>query len=315
MSSIVFCALASGRAGIRALSRLRAVGAMLILLLTAILMGDALAEVRVPELTGRVNDLTGTLSAEQRRGLEERLAAIERRKGAQVVVLIVDSTSPETIEQFSIRVAEAWKIGRGVVDGRRVDDGVLILVAKSDRRVRIEVGYGLEGAIPDALARRIVDESIVPGFRSGDFAGGLQAGIGDLGRLIDGEPLPPPRRAAEATGDGLGDALMTGLVVAAIAGSVTTAMLGRLIGAFAGAAAGGVFAIAGGASLLSGGAVFLLALVFLLFFRGGGGGRGGSGGVWTGGGSGGTSWGGRSSGGGFSGGGGGFGGGGASGRW
>lgn len=315
MSADALGARPPGPAGMRVLARLRAFGVCLLLMLGAIATGDALAEVRVPELAGRVNDLTRTLTAEQRRGLEERLAAIERRKGAQVVVLIVDSTAPETIEQFSIRVAETWKIGRGVVDGRRVDDGVLILVAKSDRRVRIEVGYGLEGAIPDALARRIVDESIVPGFRSGDFAGGLQAGIGDLGRLIDGEPLPPPRREAGSSGDGIGDELMTGLVVAAFAGSVTIAMLGRLVGALAGAAAGGVFAVVGGASLLTGGAVFLLALVFLLFFRGGGGGRGGSGGVWTGGGAGGSGWGGRSSGGGFSGGGGGFGGGGASGRW
>ena len=274
---------------------------------------EAFAQIPVPPLSGRVNDLTGTLTPEQRRGIEARLAALEARKGAQVAVLIVESTAPETIESFGIRVVETWKLGRGIVDGRRVDDGVLILVAKSDRGIRIEVGYGLEGAIPDALARRIIDESIVPRFRSGDFDGGLRAAITDLERLIDGESLPPPRSTARPSDGESGDDLMTGLVVAALAGSVTIAVLGRLIGAFVGAAAGGAFAVVSGASLRTGVIVFVLALVFLLVFRGGGrGGRGGPGGVWTGGGSG---WGGRSSGGGFSGGGGGFGGGGASGRW
>ncbi len=126
--------------------------------------------VAVPPLQGRVTDLTGTLSAEQRRSLDDELAALEQRKGSQIAILIVPTTQPEAIEQYSIRVAEQWKIGRGKVDGKSVDDGVLVVVAKNDRRVRIEVGYGLEGAIPDAYAKRIIDESIAPRFRQGDYA-------------------------------------------------------------------------------------------------------------------------------------------------
>jgi uncharacterized membrane protein YgcG len=143
----------------------------------------------IPPLTARVTDLTGTLDATQRAQLENRLAALEREKGAQLVIVLVPSVQPESIEAYGIRLAEAWRIGR-----QGVDDGVIILVAKNDRAVRIEVGYGLESAIPDALAKRIIEERIVPRFREGDFYGGLSAGVDALARLIRGETLLPPAK-------------------------------------------------------------------------------------------------------------------------
>ncbi len=135
-------------------------------LLLALLAALAVAQVAVPALGARVTDLTGTLPPDARDALEARLQALEQRKGAQVAVLILPSTQPETIEQFAIRVFDTWKLGR-----QGVDDGVLLLVAKDDRRVRIEVGRGLEGAIPDVAAHRIIDEYLTPRFRDGDFAG------------------------------------------------------------------------------------------------------------------------------------------------
>ena len=276
----------------------------------------------VPPLQARVTDLTGTLDATQRQQLETQLAAIEQRKGAQVVVLVLSSTKPEPIEDFAIRVAEAWKIGRGEVGGKRVDDGVLVVVAKDDRKVRIEVGYGLEGAIPDALAKRIIAEAIAPKFRAGDFFGGLQAAVADLGRLIEGEALPQPWQGEQdGGGDSMldGDGLAAGILVVLVVGAVGTAVLGRLLGSAAGGVGAGALALLSGTGLLIGGVIAVVAFVFFLVFSasGGGmrpGGRGGSHGgpvIWTGGGG----WGGGSSGGGFSGGGGGFGGGGASGDW
>src|SRR3979411_3004321 len=128
----------------------------------------AFADVAVPPLTGRVVDQTGPLASGDIAALQQTLQNFEARKGSQVAVLIVPTTAPETIEQYSIRVAEAWKIGR-----RKVDDGALVVVAKDDRKLRIEVGYGLEGALNDATAKRIIDEVITPRFRSGDFSGGL----------------------------------------------------------------------------------------------------------------------------------------------
>ena len=125
----------------------------------------------MPALSARVTDLTGTLSAEQVTALEKRLAGFEARKGAQIAVLLVPTTRPETIEQFGIRVAEKWKIGR-----TKVDDGVIVIVAMKDRTARLEVGYGLEGAVPDLKASRIIREIITPRFRQGDFYGGLVAG-------------------------------------------------------------------------------------------------------------------------------------------
>ncbi|MSQ60689.1 MAG: YgcG family protein, partial [Betaproteobacteria bacterium] len=142
----------------------------------------------VPDLRARVTDLTATLSASQQQELESRLAAYERGKGSQVAVLIVPTTKPEEIEQYSLRVVEKWKLGR-----ERVDDGALLIVAKEDRRLRIEVGYGLEGVLNDATSKRIIDEAIVPRFRADDFAGGIQAGVDRMLRVIEGEALPPPK--------------------------------------------------------------------------------------------------------------------------
>src|SRR5213083_3604251 len=156
-------------------------------------LASARAEVAVPPLKAHVTDLTGTLSASQLRDLDSRLSDFERGKGSQVAVLMLPSTQPETIEQYSIRVAEAWKIGRA-----RVDDGVILVVAKNDRKLRIEVGRGLEGAIPDAIAKRVVSDVIAPHFRADDFYGGIAAGADALAKLIEGETLPPPERRAGA---------------------------------------------------------------------------------------------------------------------
>ena len=156
-----------------------------------------MAEVAVPALKSRVTDLTGTLAANETAQLEQRLAAFEARKGSQIAVLIVPTTQPETIEQYSIRVAEAWKLGR-----KGIDDGALLLIAKQDRTVRIEVGYGLEGVLPDALAKRIVDEVIVPEFKQGNFAGGIDAGIEQMMSVVEGEPLPPQARRGERAPSG-----------------------------------------------------------------------------------------------------------------
>src|SRR5438309_9975942 len=149
---------------------------------------SARAEVAVPPLKAHVTDLTGTLSASQIQSLDSRLRDFERSKGSQIAVLMLSSTQPETIEEYSIRVADAWKIGRA-----RVDDGVILVVAKDDRKLRVEVGRGLEGAIPDAVAKRVVSDVIAPHFRSGDFYGGVAAGTDALMRLIEGEGLPAPR--------------------------------------------------------------------------------------------------------------------------
>jgi uncharacterized protein len=153
--------------------------------LLALLLGwalPALALVAVPQLTGRVVDQTGTLSSGDIAQLTQKLADLQTRKGSQIAVLIVPTTDGEAIEQFSLRVAEAWKIGR-----KKVDDGALLVVAKNDRRLRIEVGYGLEGALTDVTSKRIIDEDITPKFKSGDFAG-----VNRMIGLINGEKLPAP---------------------------------------------------------------------------------------------------------------------------
>lgn len=279
----------------------------------------------VPRLESRVTDLTETLDAGQRARLEEQLAAIEQRKGAQVALLIVPSTQPEAIEEYSMRVVESWKLGRAEVDGRRVDDGVLVLVAKNDRKIRIEVGYGLEGAVPDALAKRIVAEVIAPRFRQGDFFGGLSAAVEDLGRLIEGEPLPHAWQSEGRTDEGDGQSILAGLLVLAVGSMFAIAILGRLLGSAFGGAGSTVFALLAGVPIafaaLAGVIAFVLLLVFAQVFmrglRAGPAGRG-SRAVWTGGsgwGSGGFRGGGLGGRGGFGGGGGGFGGGGASGGW
>lgn len=296
--------------------------ALLALLLAQFAFAQAL--VAVPPLQGRVNDLTGTLTAQQRESLETELAALEERKGSQIAILLVPTTQPEAIEQYGIRVAEQWQIGRGDVDGQRVDDGVLIVVARDDRRVRIEVGYGLEGAIPDAYARRIIDESIAPRFRQGDYAGGLRSAVDDLVRLIDGESLPPAWSgdARRAPGQQPGTDWVALLLGAFVVGLVVRSIFGRVFGSMLGGGLGGIAAWIGGASALLavGGGVFLFLLLLSLFSTGAPMGRtgqhtwrsgpGGFPGGWGGGRGGG--FGGR---GGFGGGGGGFGGGGASGGW
>jgi len=284
----------------------------------ALLLGTAAAAAMaqslqpIPELRARVTDLTGTLSGAERSALEQKLAAFEARKGAQIAVLIVATTQPEEIEQYSIRVVEAWQLGR-----EASDDGALLLVAKDDRAVRIEVGRGLEGALTDATSNRIIDEAIVPSFRAGDFAGGIDAGTERMQSVIDGEPLPPPAEAwDESPFSGLEGVLPFALFAIPIAGGVLRKIFGRVLGPLL--AAGVVFALVW---LITG--VFFIALVFAFitalfaalagtrprgrYRRGHHGGWGGLGGGGFGGGG--------FGGGGFSGGGGSFGGGGASGRW
>jgi uncharacterized protein len=280
------------------------------------------ADVAVPPLTGRVVDITGTLSASDIAAQSSRLQDLQRRKGSQIAVLIVPTTAPETIEQFSIRAAETWKIGR-----KKIDDGALLVVAKDDRKLRIEVGYGLEGALTDVTARRIIDESIVPRFRNGDFSGGIAAGITRMIGVIDGEPLPAPAPQAshgpETDWDALSSFLPFAIFAALFVAGSLRALLGSLVGS---AVAGGVVAtiawfVFGSliASAALGGLAFLIVLIASAFQTVGPSGRsyGGS--------SGGSSWSnsGWSSGSssssssdsGFSGGGGSFGGGGASGSW
>jgi uncharacterized protein len=290
---------------LRALRRGIAAAGLLLLVLAA----PAFAQQAVPPRSARVTDLTNTLPANARATLDAKLAAFEARKGSQIAVLLVATTAPESIEQYSLRVAEAWKLGRA-----GVDDGVLLLVAVQDRRARFEVGYGLEGAVPDALARRIIAEQLAPKFRDGDYAGGIDAGVDALIGLVNGEPLPEP--AAETPNVEPWGALPVLLVFAAFLAPVFRRMFGTLFGSVAlGAGAGFVVWLVSSvvlASFLVGGLVFVFALAGI----GGGSGRwasrggpfggipGGFGGGFGGGG-----------GGGFRGGGGRFGGGGASGGW
>ncbi|MFI4889164.1 MAG: TPM domain-containing protein [Steroidobacterales bacterium] len=271
----------------------------------------AWAQVAVPALSARVIDLTGTLSGATVTRIESELADLEARKGSQVAVLIVPTTKPEEIEQFGIRVAERWRLGR-----KGVDDGAILIVAKDDRRVRIEVGYGLEGALPDATANRIVDEAITPRFRAGDFDGGVQAGAERMIGVINGEPLPEPDHQWErARGLGLGHMLPLLLVAVFVVSGVLRAMFGRLFGSIATGGVAGALAYLISHILAIGFGAGAIAFLFALLMgssRGWAAGGGGWGGV---GGFGGGLGGGGFGGGGFSGGGGGFGGGGASGRW
>jgi uncharacterized protein len=276
----------------------------LLMTLGLLIAAAAIAQVPVPPLIGRVTDQTGTLSTEQVATLERRLAEFESRKGSQLAVLIVETTAPESIEQYALRVAEQWKLGR-----RNVDDAAILVIAKSDRAMRIEVGYGLEGALNDATAKRIISDIIVPRFRRQDFAGGVEAGLQQMMRVIDGEPLPPPPQGRSESGDELPSYVPIVIIAALFLGTVLRAMLGRLGGAVA---TGGLVAIAtwwmvGALSM----ALFAGALALFVTLMSGlgllpvGGLRGGQGNGRSGG----------FGGGGFRGGGGTFGGGGASGRW
>lgn len=271
------------------------------------------AQVAVPPLTARVTDLTGTLSGGAVARIEAKLADLEKKKGSQLAVLIVPTTKPEEIEQYGIRVADAWKLGR-----KGVDDGAILIVAKDDRRVRIEVGFGLEGPLPDAVANRIITEAVTPHFKLGDYDGGVEAGIDKMISVVDGEPLPQPDTKWERHGGGLSSLLPLLLVVVVVAGSVLRAIFGRLFGSIATGGVAGVIVWFLSHLLPIGIGAGVLAFLFALLTGGsragwsaGSGWGGGIGGL--GGGFGGR--GGFGGGGGFSGGGGGFGGGGASGSW
>ncbi len=273
-------------------------------------------EVRpVPALLARVMDQTGTLTAQDAAALENKLAAFEQAKGTQVVVLLVPTTAPEDITDFTQRVGDAWKIGR-----RDVGDGVLFVIAKEDRRLRIAPAKALEGAIPDLMAKRIIDQAVTPAFRRGDFAGGIDAGVDQILALVSGEalPLPEPDRSTGADTLSGSDLLIFMVFAVPIISTVLRGMFGNKLGTLLGGAAAGALAwiltyvlwIAIGAGVLA-----MVVALFMQLSPGvprSGGRRGG--GHWSGGGGGGWSGGGR--GGGFgSGGGGNFGGGGASGGW
>lgn len=266
--------------------------------------------VPVPALQARMNDLTGTLSAEQRATIEQSLRAFEIRKGTQIAVLIVATTKPEEIEQYALRVVDHWKLGR-----KKVDDGALLMIAKDDRTVRIEVGRGVEGVMPDIIANRIVNDTIAPRLKAGDYFGGISAGVDQMIHVIDGEPLPEPKRANAGFRDGnVSQWLPAIFLIALVVGGMLRNALGRVLGALV---TGGVLAflgwVLGGALLaaaVAGGIAFVITLLGV--------GTGRHGGLYAGalyGGMGMGMGGGRSGGGGFSGGGGGFGGGGASGRF
>jgi uncharacterized protein len=262
----------------------------------------------VPPLTSRVTDQTGTLSSSERQSLEAKLADWEARTSNQLVVVIVPTTEPEPIEQYSLRIAEAWKIGQ-----KGKDNGAIFVVAKDDRRMRIEVAYGFEGVLTDVTARRIIGETVAPYFKEGQFAQGINAGVDRIIEVIgSGQPLPvettggrPPHRSFD-----FGNLFIILLVAVPIAGTVLRSIFGNIGGSAIGAGlAGAVAWFIAGSLLIAGGAAVIafIVIVFSMF----GGGRGGG---WIPGGGGGG-FGGGGGGGGFSGGGGSFGGGGASGSW
>jgi uncharacterized protein len=278
------------------------------LLALVIIAASALAAdvVPLPALQARVTDLTATLSAQQKADLESSLAQFEQARGSQIAILMLPSTKPETIEEFGIRLAEAWKIGR-----KGIDDGVIVVVAKDDRRMRLEVGYGLEGAVNDATAKRIISETMAPRFKGNDYYGGLKAGVAAIETVIEGEALPAPGEAGgrppRPSFNGYEHIFVIGLVAAVLIGSFLRLILGNLLGASvtaAGTALAAWFVTASvSAAVIGAGVGFFVALFGMdlawAFLSGRGrmgGGRGGFGG-------------------GFSGGGGGFGGGGASGNW
>jgi uncharacterized protein len=260
------------------------------------------AQVAVPPLTGHVIDQTGTLTAQQKAALEQTLTAFEARKGSQLAVLMVASSAPEEIEQYALRVAEQWKLGR-----KKVDDGAILVIAKNDRAIRIEVGYGLEGALNDLTSKRIISETILPRFKNQDFYGGITAGVEQVIRVIDGEPLPAPASPSSQGVGGVQQYAPMLFILALAVGGVLRATLGKVPGSLV---TGGVVAViawfvvgAISMALVAGVIALLVTLLgggrMLGHGMGGyyGGGRGGHGG------------------GGFRGGGSGFGGGGATGRW
>ena len=270
------------------------------LALTLGFSGLASAQVAVPPLAGHVTDLTATLTPAQKESLEQTLAAFEARKGSQLAVLLLPTTAPEGIDQYALRVAEQWKIGRA-----KVDDGAILVVAKDDRTLRLEVGYGLEGALSDIVSKRIISDTIVPRFKQGDYYGGIDAGVAQIIRVVDGEALPAPTSQRTQGPDDLRQMFPFLLIVVLVVGGVLRNTIGKLAGSVVTGALVGVLAwLLLGAVLLAVLAGLVATVVTLLGggavlrgIGGMGGGRGGFGG------------------GGFRGGGGGFGGGGASGRW
>lgn len=292
----------------------RRVAALRVVLALVLLPASVWAQalVAIPALDSPVVDTTGTLDGAQTKALEQQALALQQRKGSQLQVLIVPTTQPEDIAQYTTRVFDQWAVGR-----KGVDDGVLLVVAKQDRRVRIEPGYGLEGAIPDAVANRIIQEYLVPRFRSNDYAGGISEATAVLVRLIEGEALPPPasgHRGDSPADDGWGLAIIIGFFV----GSFLRFVLGWLPRPLRGLIAGGGAAVAAflfTSLLLASGVAGLVGL--LMAVTSGHGGRFAGGGGWGGGGFGGGGWGGGGGfgGGGWGGGGGRSGGGGASGSW
>ncbi|WP_434989432.1 TPM domain-containing protein [Xanthomonas melonis] len=291
----------------------RMVWLMTLLLLPALLLAQEVAP--IPPLRSPVVDVTGTLDAAQTRQLERQALALQQRKGAQLQVLIVPSTQPETIEQYTQRVFDQWKIGR-----KGVDDGVLLLVAKDDRRVRIQPGYGLEGAIPDIVANRVIQEYLAPRFRAGDYGGGIADATATLAGLIEGEALPAPVSGhATGVGNSAGGggwimALFIGFVVAMVARGILGALPRPVRALLTGIAAGGAALLFTSLLLASAGAAVIGLLAGLVSgspgrFVGGGGWGGGVGGF------GGFGGGGGGFVGGWGGGGGSSGGGGASGSW
>jgi uncharacterized protein len=264
----------------------------------------------VPSLNAHVIDTTATLDMAQLQALESKLSVFQKMCGAQVVLLLVPTTLPEDITSYANRVANTWKIGR-----KEIGDGLLVVLAKNDRKVRIEVAKTLEGAIPDLAAKRIIDQAMTPSFKRGDFAGGLDAGVDQIMRLITGEALPAPTNDLRLGNSGFQwmDLAIFAFIAVPIIGSVTRRILGPKLGSLAAGAAVGSLALFITASLLIASAVAIIVLLFSLFANLG---RSSSGTPW---GTGGGGWSSGSSGGasgGFgSGGGGDFGGGGASGDW
>jgi uncharacterized protein len=300
---------------IRAAGLLLAGAAASFLLAFAAPAADVTEPVPVPKLTGRVVDLTGTLTSPEREALATRLKAFEASKGSQVAVLLVPSIGTETIEEFSTRVTDEWKLGRA-----GVDDGVLFVIAKQERRMRIQTGRGVQGVLTDALSRRIIAERVAPRFKAGDFAGGIDAGVDAILKAIAGEALPAPATKAAAAGvvsmDSLENLLVLAFVVVPIVGMILRSFLGRFLGAVFTSGLTGFAAWMFFGSLLAGGAAALVAFFIVLLTGTSALARAGSRGGWSGGissgGGGGWSGGGGDS---FSGGGGGFDGGGASGDW
>ena len=283
--------------------KVASMGKVTLLAFTLLFSFIAGAQIEVPPLTGRVTDQTATLTVEQKASLEQTLQAFEAKKGVQLAVLIVPTSAPETIEQYAMRVAEQWKLGR-----KKVDDGAILVVAKTDRAVRIEVGYGLEGMLNDATSKRIISEIITPRFKLNDFDGGITAGVDQIIRVIDGEPLPPVKGQPLVGIAEMQQYVPVIFILALVIGGLLRSMLGRLPSALVTGAGVAVmawlFVGALSVALIAG----VIALLFTLF----GDGRGGMVGRGIGGYQGGPGRGGLGS---FSGGGGSFGGGGASGRW